>query len=89
MLSLTDARKLLKLLEQAQRVAGEHAAEQAWRADAMHAIKERLVEVYHRNQAADACELIDKLRATRDDLAARIDLEDNRRRAARRPRAVA
>jgi hypothetical protein len=78
-LSLTDARRLVKLLDRAKRAAGEHSVEQAWRADAMHAVGERLVEMYHRNQHENAIELIHDLAAAADDLAGRITAEEHRR----------
>jgi len=76
MLTRTETRQLMKLLDRAKRAVGEHAVEQAWRADAMKAIREKLVEQYHRHEYDRAHDIIHELDAAHATLTERLDALD-------------
>lgn len=83
MLTRHDTERLTRLLKRAELAVGEHAVEQAWRADAMHAVKEKLVERYHRNRYDDAHDLIADLKATRAKLETALESGNTRQAATR------
>lgn len=76
MLSRREANRLSKLLERAEQLCREYAASQSYRRDAMHAIGERLMEAYHDRQVNEAGEVVERIRAARADLGARIERVD-------------
>lgn len=84
MLSITDARKLIKLLDRCKEQVGEHSVEQAWRGDAMHKVGERMLAMYHRHQHENALDLIADIKTARQDLADRLAAEELVRLPARR-----
>jgi hypothetical protein len=59
-ISNADARRLLRLLDDASALARQHAAEQSYRRDACAATRERILANYHQMQAEGALALADR-----------------------------
>ena len=78
MLNRRDSVRLAKLLGRAERAVAEYAVDQSWRADAMHGIGERLLEMHHRSRHEDALEVVAALHEWEGLLSQRVDQHDSR-----------
>lgn len=75
MIRLTNAetRRIVRLLDKAQAMIREHAAEQSYRRDACRFLRERILTDYHQRQVETAHETADALTETGGDLLMRLD----------------
>lgn len=76
-LSNVDAKRLVKLLDQAATIARQHAAEQSYRRDACRAVRERILTDYHDRQHRAALDVADDLVDQGGRLLVRIEAADS------------
>lgn len=76
-LSNADARRLVKLLDDAQLLVREHALTQSYRRDACKFLRERILADYHDRQWNRAVHLADAMTEAGGDLQVRLDAVEN------------
>lgn len=72
-LSNADARRLVRVLDQAAVLLREHAAEQSYRRDACRAVRERILADYHQRQHEHALAVADAVTEAGGGVLLRLD----------------